>query len=48
MGEELGAFASPVGSHSGPGGRTYNQRYTKAKDRDIEGHSKMSKRKLER
>jgi hypothetical protein len=35
-------------SHSGPGGRTYRQLYAEAKDRGIEGRSKMSKRQLER
>lgn len=35
-------------SHSGPGGRTYRQLYQEAKDRDIEGRSKMSKAQLER
>lgn len=35
-------------SHAGPGGRTYRQLYEEAKDRDIEGRSKMSKAQLER
>ena len=35
-------------SHSGPGGRTYRQLYEEAKDRGIEGRSKMSKAQLER
>jgi hypothetical protein len=35
-------------SHSGPGGRTYRQLYAEAKDRGIDGRSKMSKAQLER
>jgi len=35
-------------SHSGPGGRTYDQLYNEAKERGIEGRSKMNKRQLER
>jgi len=35
-------------SHSGPGGRTFDQLYSEAKDRGIEGRSKMSKAQLER
>ena len=35
-------------SHSGPGGRTYEQLYNEAKQRGIEGRSKMNKRELER
>jgi len=35
-------------SHSGPGGRTYRQLYQEAKDRGIDGRSKMSKAQLER
>jgi hypothetical protein len=35
-------------SHQGPGGRTYDQLYNEAKQRGIEGRSKMSKRQLER
>ena len=34
-------------SHSGPGGRTYRQLYQEAKNRGLEGRSKMSKRELE-
>jgi hypothetical protein len=34
-------------SHSGPGGRTYRQLYNEAKERGLEGRSKMSKRQLE-
>jgi hypothetical protein len=34
-------------SHGGPGGRTYRQLYNEAKERGIEGRSKMSKRQLE-
>ena len=33
-------------SHRGPGGRTYDQLYAEAKDRNIRGRSKMSKREL--
>ena len=33
-------------SHKGPGGRTYDQLYAEAKDRNIRGRSKMSKREL--
>jgi hypothetical protein len=35
-------------SHRGPGGRTYRQLYDEAKDRGIDGRSKMSKAQLER
>lgn len=35
-------------SHRGPGGRTYRQLYEEAKDRGIDGRSKMSKEQLER
>jgi hypothetical protein len=35
-------------SHLGPGGRTYRQLYEEAKDRGIDGRSKMSKSQLER
>jgi plasmid stabilization system protein ParE len=35
-------------SHSGSGGRTYRQLYEEAKDRGIDGRSKMSKAQLER
>ena len=35
-------------SHRGPGGRTYRQLYEEARDRRIEGRSKMSKAQLER
>ena len=35
-------------SHEGPRGRTYRQLYNEAKERGIEGRSKMSKRQLER
>ena len=35
-------------SRSGPGGRTYRQLYQEAKDRGIDGRSKMSKAQLER
>ena len=35
-------------SHKGPGGRTYDQLYNEAKERGIEGRSKMSKRELAR
>ncbi|MGH2640322.1 MAG: plasmid stabilization protein [Actinomycetota bacterium] len=35
-------------SHSGPRGRTYRQLYEEAKDRGIDGRSKMSKAQLER
>ena len=35
-------------SHSGPGGRTYDQLYNEAKDRGIRGRSRMSKAELER
>jgi hypothetical protein len=33
-------------SGHGPGGRTYDQLYEEAKDRGIEGRSKMNKRQL--
>jgi hypothetical protein len=35
-------------SHRGAGGRTYEQLYNEARERGIEGRSKMSKRQLER
>jgi hypothetical protein len=35
-------------SHRGPGGRTKAQLYNEARDRGIEGRSKMSKAELER
>jgi hypothetical protein len=35
-------------SHSGPGGRTKEQLYNEAKERGIEGRSRMSKAQLER
>jgi hypothetical protein len=35
-------------SHKGPGGRTYDQLYQEAKDKGIEGRSKMNKAQLER
>ena len=35
-------------SHSGPGGRTYDQLYSEARERKIEGRSKMTKAELAR
>jgi hypothetical protein len=35
-------------SHSGPGGRTYDQLYNEARERGIAGRSKMNKRELQR
>jgi hypothetical protein len=35
-------------SHRGPGGRTYRQLYAEAKDRGVDGRSRMSKAQLER
>jgi hypothetical protein len=35
-------------SHKGPGGRTRDQLYEEAKDRNIKGRSKMTKAQLER
>jgi hypothetical protein len=35
-------------SHKGPGGRTYRQLYSEAKEPRIDGRSKMSKAQLER
>jgi hypothetical protein len=35
-------------SHRGPGGRTFRQLYEEAKDKGIEGRSKMNKAQLER
>ncbi len=34
-------------SHGGPTGRTYDQLYEEAKDKDIEGRSKMDKDELQ-
>jgi hypothetical protein len=34
-------------SHRGPGGRTYRQLYAEAKQKGIEGRSKMTKQQLE-
>jgi plasmid stabilization system protein ParE len=35
-------------SHKGPGGRTRDQLYEEAKDKNIEGRSKMNKAELEK
>lgn len=35
-------------SGSGPGGRTYDQLYNEARQKNIKGRSKMNKRELER
>ena len=35
-------------SHSGSGGRTYDQLYNEAKDKNVRGRSKMTKRQLAR
>jgi len=35
-------------SHKGSGGRTYDQLYEEAKDKNVKGRSKMSKKELER
>jgi hypothetical protein len=35
-------------SHTGPGGRTYDQLYNEARKRGLKGRSKMSKAQLER
>jgi hypothetical protein len=35
-------------SGHGPGGRTYDQLYEEAKDKDVKGRSKMNKRELAR
>ncbi|NUP48377.1 MAG: plasmid stabilization protein [Catenulispora sp.] len=35
-------------SHRGAGGRTFDQLYEEAKDRNIRGRSKMNKRQLEK
>jgi hypothetical protein len=35
-------------SHKGPGGRTYDQLYSEAKEKKIKGRSKMNKAQLER
>lgn len=35
-------------SHKGSGGRTYDQLYNEARQRGIEGRSRMNKRQLER
>lgn len=47
--EDISAYRrGGLRSHKGPGGRTYDQLYEEAKDRNIAGRSKMSKRELER
>jgi len=35
-------------SHRGPGGRTYDQLYNEARNKNIKGRSKMNKAQLER
>src|SRR6185436_4485248 len=35
-------------SHTGPGGRTYDQLYNEARERGVKGRSKMTKAQLER
>jgi plasmid stabilization system protein ParE len=35
-------------SHRGPGGRTYDQLYNEAREKNIKGRSKMNKAELER
>jgi hypothetical protein len=35
-------------SHTGRGGRTYDQLYEEARQKGVEGRSRMSKRQLER
>jgi hypothetical protein len=35
-------------SHSGPGGRTFNQLYEEARRKNIKGRSKMNKKALEK
>ena len=35
-------------SHTGPGGRTYDQLYNEAKQKGVEGRSKMTKKQLAR
>jgi hypothetical protein len=35
-------------SHRGPGGRTYDQLYNEAKNKNVKGRSKMNKAQLER
>ncbi len=35
-------------SHKGPGGRTFDQLYQEARDKGIEGRSKMNKAELEK
>jgi hypothetical protein len=35
-------------SHRGPGGRTYDQLYNEARDKNIKGRSKMNKAELEK
>jgi hypothetical protein len=35
-------------AHRGSGGRTYDQLYNEAKEKGVEGRSKMNKRQLER
>jgi hypothetical protein len=35
-------------SHSGPGGRTYDQLYAEARRKGVEGRSRMNKTQLER
>jgi hypothetical protein len=37
-----------IRSHRGPGGRTRDQLYQEAREKNVKGRSKMSKRQLER
>ena len=37
-----------IRSHGGPRGRTYEQLYNEARERGVEGRSKMNKKELER
>ena len=39
---------SGMRSHRGPGGRTRDQLYQEAREKNVKGRSKMSKRQLER
>ena len=46
--DRLGIRRGGLRSHTGAGGRTYDQLYNEARERGVKGRSKMSKAQLER